>query len=270
MWEEGRLAFERLQQRLPRRGGGRRAVTRPRLTSRWVSAPSHRRSSVHTHTPCSTGSFHGPEGARACCPTDMFSVNLLPEDVSDRHAFTMTVEYRGFGRYGVFRDELCSLSADGEWSWEYAWPGGDRELATDAEWDDYHAGRDAWIAYHRFNLETAPAWRAGCSTRSGHEHHRHADAHQLRRGAGAAQPSELRWGVGAEYSSASRRACFGSSAVLAGRSRPRLGVGIPSRSPVPSSVSPSCCTGCPSCATVCARGSVPHSSTPTARPPVAA
>ncbi len=82
-------------------------------------------------------------------------MNLLPEDVPDRELFTITVEHRGSGRYRVIRDELCSLGADGKWSWGYRWPGGDREPVTDAEQDDYHAGRDAWIASHQFDLETA-------------------------------------------------------------------------------------------------------------------
>lgn len=30
-----------------------------------------------------------------------------------------------------------------------------REPETEAEWDDYHAGRDAWIAEHRFDEQTA-------------------------------------------------------------------------------------------------------------------
>ncbi|MFJ4741066.1 hypothetical protein [Streptomyces sp. NPDC088775] len=82
-------------------------------------------------------------------------MNLLPEDVPEREAFTITVEYRGSGRYRVIRDELCFLSADGKWSWGYQWAGGDREPVTDSEWDDYHAGRDAWVASHQFDLETA-------------------------------------------------------------------------------------------------------------------
>lgn len=97
----------------------------------------------------------GPREHQPVVRPTQFSVNLLPEDAPDRQAFAITVEYRGSGRYGVFRNELCSLGADGEWSWGYAWPGGDREPATDAEWDDYHAGRDAWLADHRFDLETA-------------------------------------------------------------------------------------------------------------------
>ncbi|MGW0604123.1 hypothetical protein [Streptomyces sp. NPDC002640] len=82
-------------------------------------------------------------------------MNLLPEDVPDREAFTITVEYNGSGRYRVIRNELCSLGSDGKWSWGYQWPGGDREPVTDAEWDDYHAGRGAWVASHQFDLETA-------------------------------------------------------------------------------------------------------------------
>lgn len=96
-----------------------------------------------------------PWGHRPVVRPTQFSVNWLPEEVPEREVFTITVQYRGSGRYGVFHNELCSLGADGEWSWGYSWPGGNREPATDAEWDDYHAGRDAWIAEHRFDLETA-------------------------------------------------------------------------------------------------------------------
>lgn len=86
-----------------------------------------------------------------------YTVNCLPEEDEERHSFTLTVEYRGKGRWGVFRNEHCCLGADGQWSWGYAWEGGDREPATDAEWDSYHAGRETWLAAHRFDEETAKA-----------------------------------------------------------------------------------------------------------------
>ncbi|MFI5857310.1 hypothetical protein [Streptomyces parvulus] len=96
-----------------------------------------------------------PQKRRPVVRPTRFSVNLLPEEAPGRDAFTITVEYSGSGRYRVIRDELCSLGADGKWSWGYQWPGGDREPVTDAERDDYHAGRDAWVASHQFDLETA-------------------------------------------------------------------------------------------------------------------
>ncbi|MFS0691901.1 hypothetical protein [Streptomyces nitrosporeus] len=96
-----------------------------------------------------------PQKRRPVVRPTRFSVNLLPEEAPDRDAFTITVEYNGSGRYRVIRNELCSLGVDGKWSWGYQWPGGDREPVTDAERDDYHAGRDAWVASHQFDLETA-------------------------------------------------------------------------------------------------------------------
>lgn len=82
-----------------------------------------------------------------------YLVSCLPEGDEQRH-FSVTVEYRGDGRWGVFRHAHCCLGADGEWSYGYSW--GDRHgPATDAEWDAYNAGRDAWIDAHRFDLDTA-------------------------------------------------------------------------------------------------------------------
>lgn len=84
-----------------------------------------------------------------------YTVNCLPEDGFDSHVFELTVEYRGAGRWGVFRDPHCCLGADGEWSWGYAWEGGDREPANDTELESYHKGRDTWLDAHRFDEETA-------------------------------------------------------------------------------------------------------------------
>lgn len=82
-----------------------------------------------------------------------YTVNCLPEDGFDSHVFELTVEYRGEGRWGVFRNAHCSLGVDGEWSWGHDWPGGEPE--GDAEWDAYHASREAWLDSHRFDEETA-------------------------------------------------------------------------------------------------------------------
>ena len=84
-----------------------------------------------------------------------YTVNCLPEDGIDSNLFGLSVEYRGEGRWGVFRHAHVCLSDDGEWSYGYEWRGGANEPATDAEWDEYHAGREAWIASHRFDLDTA-------------------------------------------------------------------------------------------------------------------
>jgi hypothetical protein len=84
-----------------------------------------------------------------------YLVNCLPEDDSDGHAFALTVEYRGEGRWGVFRSPACCLGADDTWSWGYSWEGGDREPATEEEWDSYNRGRYAWLDAHRFDEATA-------------------------------------------------------------------------------------------------------------------
>lgn len=84
-----------------------------------------------------------------------YTVNCLPEDDVDGHVFGLSVEYRGEGRWGVFRDPYRCLGADGEWSWGYQWRDGGSEPDGDAEWDEYHAGRDAWLAAHRFDEQTA-------------------------------------------------------------------------------------------------------------------
>lgn len=83
-----------------------------------------------------------------------YVVSCMPED-EDRGPFGVTVEYRGEGRWGVYRNSHCCLGADGSWSWGYAWRDGAQEPTTDEEWTEYHAGRDAWLAAHRFDEETA-------------------------------------------------------------------------------------------------------------------
>lgn len=83
-----------------------------------------------------------------------YTVCALPEGVPDRDLFAITVEPRSEG-WAVKRGEHRDLGADGEWSWGYRWQGGDREPASDAEWDDFHAGYGAWLTAHRFDEETA-------------------------------------------------------------------------------------------------------------------
>lgn len=83
-----------------------------------------------------------------------FEVSLLPENFPDGDVWSVIVEYRGGGLWAV-RCRTRTLGADGSWSQGYAWRGGDREPATDAEWDDYNRGEDEWLAAHRFDLDTA-------------------------------------------------------------------------------------------------------------------
>lgn len=84
-----------------------------------------------------------------------YTVNCLPEDGIDSHVFQLTVEYRGNGRWGVYRNPHCCLGADGTWSWGYSWGDGTAEPSSDEEWADYHRGREAWLDAHRFDEKTA-------------------------------------------------------------------------------------------------------------------
>ncbi|MEH0417868.1 hypothetical protein [Streptomyces sp. B21-083] len=84
-----------------------------------------------------------------------YVVNCLPEDDFDSHVFALTVEYRGAGRWGVFRNPHYCLGTDGTWSYGYSWRDGAQEPDGDNEWAEYHAGRDAWLDEHRFDEETA-------------------------------------------------------------------------------------------------------------------
>lgn len=68
----------------------------------------------------------------------LYEVSILPEGDINRHIFAIEVRYRGGGRWAVVRHESC-LGADG--SWEF----GVKE---------YDRG-DAWLAAHRFDLDTA-------------------------------------------------------------------------------------------------------------------
>jgi hypothetical protein len=67
-----------------------------------------------------------------------YEVSLLPENDINYHAFAITVQYRGAGRWAVVRHESC-LGDDG--SWEFGVKPYDRG--------------DDWLDAHRFDLETA-------------------------------------------------------------------------------------------------------------------
>jgi hypothetical protein len=67
-----------------------------------------------------------------------YEVSRLPLDDEAAHGYTITVEYRGRGKWGVLDGRYC-LAADG--SWEYEMRPSERE--------------DDWLARHRFDLETA-------------------------------------------------------------------------------------------------------------------
>lgn len=74
-----------------------------------------------------------------------FHVCVLPEDAQDRYMFTITVDYRGKGRWGVY-----------EGAYEYTTL--PRALDADLEWD-YEGSEqrqdEDWLAAHRFPLDVA-------------------------------------------------------------------------------------------------------------------
>ncbi|WP_289009119.1 hypothetical protein [uncultured Thermomonospora sp.] len=67
-----------------------------------------------------------------------YEVSCLPEDDINAAAFTLTVEYRGNGKWAVCRRGSC-LSADGKWDYE---PSSSNRS-------------DEWLSSHRFDLDTA-------------------------------------------------------------------------------------------------------------------
>jgi hypothetical protein len=67
-----------------------------------------------------------------------YEISLFPEDSEPRHYFTITVEYRGAGRWAVLDGRYC-LGRDGDWEYEPL------PSARDEE----------WLAGHRFDLDTA-------------------------------------------------------------------------------------------------------------------
>jgi hypothetical protein len=78
-----------------------------------------------------------PEPFTTCHATE-YEVSILLEGDTNRSLFVITVQYRGEGRWAVTRHGSC-LGADGEWSWE--------SIPSERE--------DAWLAAHRFDLDTA-------------------------------------------------------------------------------------------------------------------
>lgn len=83
-----------------------------------------------------------------------YEVSCLPEHMDDGDSFTVTVEYRGAGRWAV-RNRGRTLGADGEWSWGYRWEGEPHEPVTDDEIESFNRGQNEWRAAHRFDEETA-------------------------------------------------------------------------------------------------------------------
>ncbi|WP_431980041.1 hypothetical protein [Streptomyces qinglanensis] len=67
-----------------------------------------------------------------------YVVSCLPGDDTDRHLFSIQVEYRGRDRWAVVRHGQC-LTADGFWDWEHV----------------PSERTDEWLAAHRFDVDTA-------------------------------------------------------------------------------------------------------------------
>ncbi|MEU9495451.1 MULTISPECIES: hypothetical protein [Streptomyces] len=78
-----------------------------------------------------------PEPVATCQATE-YEVSILLEGDINRSVFVITVQYRGEGRWAVTRNGSC-LGADGEWEFGIK---------------EYDRG-DAWLAAHRFDLDTA-------------------------------------------------------------------------------------------------------------------
>jgi hypothetical protein len=68
-----------------------------------------------------------------------YEVSILPEDDINYSVFTITVQYRGNGRWAVQRGEHSCLGADGTWVQGV---------------QEYDRGED-WLFNHRFDLDTA-------------------------------------------------------------------------------------------------------------------
>lgn len=83
-----------------------------------------------------------------------YAVSCLPEDHADAFHFTIKVEYRGHDRWTVTKSTRY-LGADGKWSYGYSWRDGTQEPQSDEDFREVREGRDAWLAAHRFDLETA-------------------------------------------------------------------------------------------------------------------
>jgi hypothetical protein len=82
-----------------------------------------------------------------------FQVSCLPETHPDADLFTLTVEYRGNGRWAVTKHGAY-FDADGNRSWG---PPGDKEPVTDEEIAEDNRVRDEWLDRHRFDEKAACA-----------------------------------------------------------------------------------------------------------------
>lgn len=96
-----------------------------------------------------------------------YIVTVLPgeyESYQDWYLFVVTVQYRGRGKWAIYQGAYESnslpsaLSSSGEWGYE-----GSQERED-----------DAWLAQHRFDLETALALAEHAAPTVGIYDHRHA------------------------------------------------------------------------------------------------
>jgi hypothetical protein len=83
-----------------------------------------------------------------------YEVTCVPDSDAFGESFAITVAYRGEGRWAV-QNRGRWLGTDGTWSWGYRWEGDPREPVTEEEMDSFERGREAWLAVHRFDEETA-------------------------------------------------------------------------------------------------------------------
>ncbi|MEU7066931.1 hypothetical protein [Streptomyces sp. NPDC046161] len=85
-----------------------------------------------------------------------YVVSCLPEGHENRYLFSIQVETRSNGQWAVMHRSR-NLGADGTWSWGFRWSCDSTlsEPATEDEIDSFNKEQDAWLAEHRFDLETA-------------------------------------------------------------------------------------------------------------------
>lgn len=70
-----------------------------------------------------------------------YDVSVFPDEFEDASSWTLSVEYRGAGRWAVLQraGSRSCLGRDGKWDWE--------SLPSERA--------DEWLAAHRFTLEEA-------------------------------------------------------------------------------------------------------------------
>ncbi|MFM9635912.1 hypothetical protein [Streptomyces turgidiscabies] len=85
--------------------------------------------------------------------TTRYLISCLPESHDERYLFTVTVDYRGNGKWAV-QNRTRLLGYDGQWSFGFQWRDGE-EPSTDDECDEEEKAHGEWLAAHRFDEATA-------------------------------------------------------------------------------------------------------------------